>query len=157
MSDQSRQTPGWRRIALPVSIIFNLFLVALIGGHLWRRDRGEIDGRPPFARVMERIEASLPPQDAAAVKAVIERAGPKYQDASQQAVAARLEVVRQITAEPFDQDALRQALAKWRVARDHFLDDFGDAFVEALAQVSPEGRRMLALELRPARLDGPSR
>ena len=46
-------------------------------------------------------------------------------------------------AENFDPDAVRRALATWQAKSDQFVDQFGGTLIDALAQVSPEGRRRL--------------
>ena len=52
----------------------------------------------------------------------------------------------QLVAEHFDPAATRQALGETQLAWDHFLNDFSGTLVDALAQVSPEGRRKLISE-----------
>jgi hypothetical protein len=42
-------------------------------------------------------------------------------------------------------------LAAWRKASGQFMDQFGDTLIDALAQVSPDGRRRLVSERRSLR------
>jgi uncharacterized membrane protein len=136
----------WHRIALPASIILNLFLIAIISGHvLHNRGRGVIAGTA-LGRVLGRAEVVLPPKDAAAFGAVIRRDTPKFASSAQRMRAAREELETQIAAEPFNPAATRQALVATKVAWNQFLDDFSASLIEALAQVSPEGRRKLVSE-----------
>ena len=148
MINTGRDAPRWRRIALPASILLNLFLVALIGGHMWRVRSHEAAFATPMARVLARAEANLPAQDAAAFGDVIRRDAPRYAEAQKRLLEARLELRRQITADQFNEDDVRQALATWQAAWNAFFDDFGNTLVEALAQVSPEGRHKLAAARR---------
>jgi uncharacterized membrane protein len=136
--------PRWPLIALAASIVVNLFLLALIGGHLLHSQQSDASaGGTPLARALARAEASLPPRDAAVFDAVIRRNGPHYSAAVQQLNEARQEFERQMTAEPFNQEGMGEALATWHMAWDRFLDDFRSTLLEALAQISPEGRRKL--------------
>jgi uncharacterized membrane protein len=133
----------WRRIILPASIILNLFLMALIGGHLWQvRSGGAISGMP-LVRALRNTEAILPRSDAAAFGGVMRRDLPQYIAAARRLRQARLELRRQITAEHFDQDQARKALAAWQTAWNQFMGDVSGPLVDALAQISPDGRRKL--------------
>jgi uncharacterized membrane protein len=139
-----------RRIALPASIILNLFLVAVIGGHLWRH-RAELTTTTPLARGLARAEAVLSPADAAAFRAVIRRNAPVYLEDQRRLTEARRALGRDITADRFDRDETQKALDDWRAAWNQFFDDFSKTLVDALAQVSPEGRRKLVAERQSAR------
>lgn len=136
----------WHRIALPASVILNLFLMAIIGGHVFHvRGRGAIAGAS-LARVISRAEAVLPPKDAAAFGAVMRRDESKFASSAQRIREAREELETQIAAEPFNPAATRQALVATKGAWNQFLDDFSASLVDALAQVSPQGRRKLVSE-----------
>ncbi len=150
MTNKSRDSLTWRRIALPASIVINLFLVALIGGHLLHNRGVEPIAGVPLARALANAEARLPPQDAAAFGAIIRRDASHYAEDAQHFTDTRQELARAITAEQFDPERARQALAAWRAAWNGFMDDFTNTLVEALAQVSPEGRRKLVGERRAA-------
>jgi uncharacterized membrane protein len=145
---------NWRLLALSASIVLNLFLVALVGGHLWQSRSNDAISGSPLSRALARAEASLPPRDAAALGAAIRRDAPHYAQAAQQLTDARQEFWRQVTAEQFNQHDVRQALDSWRTAWNRFLDDFSDTIVSGLAEVSPEGRRKLIAD-RPFKLSRP--
>jgi uncharacterized membrane protein len=132
---------GWRRFALPISLGLNLFLLALIGGHLL--SAYENTSGLPLGRALMRAEASLSPEDAAAFRAVMQRDAPRYMEAARQLKDARQNLNREITADRFDPAGTRKALTAWRVASNHFLDEFGGTLIDALTRVSPEGRRKL--------------
>jgi uncharacterized membrane protein len=148
LTDKPQSSSRWQRVALPISIVLNLFLVALIGGHLWRLHRLEANAETPLARALARAEASLPPRQAAAFGGVIKRDLPHYKDAARQLLAAREALNRQITADQFDEQALRQALTTWRGAWNQFMDDFGGTLIKALAQLPADSRRRLVAERR---------
>jgi uncharacterized membrane protein len=143
---QTQARQGWRRIALPASIVLNIFLVALIGGHLLRGRPVIAPGENPLARALANAEASLSPSDAAAFRQVMRSDTPRFADAAQQLAAARRAVAQQIAAEPFNADAVHQALTRWQMALNSFFDAFSDPLVDALAKVSPDGRRRLIAE-----------
>jgi uncharacterized membrane protein len=146
MSAIPGELPRWRRIALPASIILNLFLIAVIGGHLLKVDQRYAAERMPLARALARAEQVLSPQDAAAFGAVFRREAPRLTSSNQHLREARQELERQIVADPFNPTATRQALQATQVALNHYLDDIGAPLVEALGQVSPQGRRKLIME-----------
>lgn len=143
-----RAQPAWRRIALPASVILNLFLLAVIGGHIWHvRARAEIPGAGvALARALARADAILPADDAVAFGSVIRRDLPHFTGSVIEMRRARHELDRQIVAEPFNPAAARQALSATQTAWNHFLDDFGGTLIDALSQVSPDGRRKLVSE-----------
>ena len=146
MSEIPEQTRTWRRIVLPVSILSNLFLLAVIGGHLLQaRNRNDIPWMP-LARAVLRAESILPKKDADAFGAVMRRDAPRYLRSWEQLRDARQELNRQVAAEPFDPAAARKALRTTQAAWDGFLDEFSNTLVDGLAQISPEGRRKLISE-----------
>jgi uncharacterized membrane protein len=148
MSQTIHRSPGWHRIALAISIVVNLFLVALIGGHLLLGRTGGQPAPDTWAQVLASMEANLPPRDAAAFRQVLLDNAPKYAAAQQRLIAARRQYEQQVIAEPFDPAAVRQSFAKWRTAFNEFFDLFNGPLVDALAKISPEGRRKLP-RLRP--------
>ena len=148
MTEKTRGRPNWRGFALPASIVLNLFLAALIGGHLWHNRHAGPGFGGPLVGALARAEATLPPKDAAAFDAVIKRNAPRYAEDWRQLKAARRDLRQLVIAEDFDQQAARQAFANWQKVWNRFFDDFSGTLVEALAQVSPEGRRKLVAERR---------
>ncbi|WP_300154162.1 periplasmic heavy metal sensor [Solidesulfovibrio sp.] len=137
---------GWRRFALPCSILLNLFLVAVIGGHLYSRYADHPRGKTMEARLLARVEATLAPPEAAAFKAVLSRDEPKFKEARKRLAAARTQLLREITADPYSKEGMATALRDWKTAWDGFAGAFAGTLVEALAQVSPEGRAKLVAE-----------
>lgn len=138
-----------RWLALALSLVCNLFLAAVIVGHLVShrvRPVGVPIRATPMARALARATAILSPQDAVAFRAVLEREKPHYAQAAEQVAAARGALERDIAADPFDPQAASQALAAWRASWDRFIDDFSGPMIDALAAISPEGRRRLVAE-----------
>jgi Heavy-metal resistance len=151
MSTQSLDNRTWRRFVLPVSILLNLFLVALIGGHLLRhRSYDVVAGSPSLPRILANAQASLSEPDAAAFGAVMRRDAPRYLESARKLAQSRAALEHQITAQPFDAVATRAAFAEWQVSANRFLSDVGNPLIEALGQVSPEGRQRLIASRRKA-------
>ena len=150
------ETPsrGLRRFALPVSLLLNVFLLALIGGHLLRRDahQASLAAAPiPLARALAAAEATLSPADAAAFGSVMRRESPNIAESVRQIAEARRALGRQIVADPYDTKATRDAMAAWQASWNHFFEQISNPLVDALGQISPEGRQKLVDERRKAR------
>jgi hypothetical protein len=149
MSTQS--LPTWRRFALPASVLLNLFLIALIGGYVLRHGGHDAAAASPsLPRILANAQASLSAPDAAAFGAVMRRDAPRYLESARKLVEARTLLERQITAQPYDAEATKQAFKTWQASADRFLSQIGDSLVEALGQVSPEGRQKLVASRRRA-------
>lgn len=150
MTNHRAGSSSGQRILLTVSLVLNLFLAGLIGGHLLRtRAQGPL-ARTPFARILASAEAKLSAHDAAAFQAVMQRDAPRFAASGRDLRQARQALRRDIVTEPFDQAAVRRDLTAWEAAWNRFMTDFSGPLVEALGQVSPEGRRKLVA----ARRDG---
>lgn len=157
MAETVQKPSRWWRIVLPLSLVLNLFFVAVIGGHVLRAHRAEEAFGTPLGRALAHAQASLSPQDAAAFGAAIRRGAPQYGRDLRDVAEARRALNLQVTAEALNKDATRQAVKEWETAWGRFVDDFTDSFVDALAGVSPEGRRKLVSEFRashPPRVKG---
>lgn len=155
---ESRTGLDRRWLALSISLVCNIFLAALIAGHfLSHRVHlvGLAGGATPMAGTLERAEGVLSPKDAATFREVLAREKPRYAPAARQVAAARRALARELVAEPFDPHAASQALAAWRASWNTFVDDFSGPLIDALAAISPEGRRRLVLARR-AREQRPS-
>lgn len=143
MHDTPQTKCSWRRFILPCSLLLNLFLVAVIGGRLLYGRAEGLESSPLLARLQARVEAVLPRQEAQAFKDIIASNEPRFTQARKALAASRADLIGCVTADPFDKAATAQALAAWKAAWDSFAVDFSDTLVNALAQVSPEGRRKL--------------
>lgn len=152
-STDSRRKSERHALGLTVSVILNLFLAALIGGHFLRAHLHRVAApraSTPMMRQLARIESVLPARDAAEFRSVIERDKPKFSEAAQQLVAARRALRRQVAADPFDPQAAREALAAYRTSWNRFVGDFSGPLIDALSHVSAQGRRRLVAAQRRA-------
>ncbi|MHB8813315.1 MAG: periplasmic heavy metal sensor [Steroidobacteraceae bacterium] len=141
----------WRKSVLALSLVLNLFLATLVLGHLWRSHIRHAPLQPMVAHIVADARAELSTDDFAAFDAVIHRDGPQVAEEAQRVSAARGVLESRIEAEPFDPAATRQAYDAWHESADRFLDQFRDTLVDALAQVSPQGRRRLIAHTRAER------
>jgi uncharacterized membrane protein len=143
--------PAWRRVALPVSLALNLFLIAVIAGHIIRlRQIAVAPATSMFARALANAEASLSKPDAARFAAVMGRDEPRYSQAVQELAQARAEFERRLTAEPFDKDAADQAFQNWQQSWNNMMNRLRTPLIDALSEVSPEGRQKLVEQRRRA-------
>jgi hypothetical protein len=151
MNLQPPEIRTWRRFALPASVLLNLFLIALIGGHFLRHRADDVGpGAVSLPRILANAQASLSASDAAAFGAVMRRDAPHYLESARKLADARAQLERQVTAQQFNEPAARQAFALWQASANRFFDDIGSTLVEALAHVSPEGRQKLVANRRKA-------
>lgn len=156
MNDNIPATRRWRRVLLPASLVVNLFLFALVGGHVLTHDLHARDsGGDVLVRALANAEASLSGADAAAFRAALSRDEPRYAQAARQLAEARNALEREIETEPFNQQAVAQTLAAWQMSWNRFFDAFDDTLIDALAHISPDGRRKLIAERRQAETDDP--
>ena len=140
-------------MALTASLVLNIFFVAVIGGHIIRAHRSPVPMGVNFTKAVQDAEANLPTADAKVFKEVLHRGEPRYNPALLQLVDARAELERQIAAEPFDRAKVSQALVAWRTAWLHFTDELGGPLVDALSEISPDGRAQLIASRRANRGD----
>lgn len=145
---------GPRRFALPASLLLNLFLIALVSGHVLRQHahQASLAGTPaPLARALAAAESTLSPADATAFRSAMRRESPNIAESVRQMAEVRRALGRQILAEPYDAKATRDAMMAWQASWNHFFDQISNPLVDALGQISPEGRQKLVDERRKAR------
>jgi uncharacterized membrane protein len=151
MSMASAVTPHDRptRVLLIASLALNLFVIGTAGALLARLYLSPptpvATERPRTAAArIDRLAATLPSQDAAKLKAVFqarEGAVEATRDTLNRAYDRNRAILR---AEPFDQAALRAAMAQSREARIRFDQALHDVIAAAAAEMSPAGRNKLA-------------
>ncbi|MBE9605300.1 periplasmic heavy metal sensor [Acetobacteraceae bacterium H6797] len=123
------------------SLALNVVLAAWIVTH--PKDRGP----PSISKLQARMIAEMPAADRPAFQAALEAEQPRFLPAFREMQLARARVDSAIAAQPFSPDALREALRsmnrQWTAASDLF----GEAMIQGLSKVSPEGRRAFAQRL----------
>lgn len=149
--ERGRLPKGWR-VVLFASLALNLFLVAFTTGRLLHSGiHGHRTGGS-LARALTNSGASLSGTDATTFNAIVQRDAARYTEAAQNLTKSRKELRHQIAADPFDPVATKQAYTRWQKDLNVYIDDVGDTFIEALTQISPQGRRKV-LEQRERNSD----
>ena len=155
MAPKRQKTPRRLQIVLAVSIGLNLFLIALIGGHVLHQRHAAPNRGARFATALAKAEASMSPRDATAFRAVLRRDAPTYGEAELQLAIARHALAAAVTAPQFDKAKVHKAMDQWRTAWNNFFDNFSTPLVDALSKVSPKGRQNLVAERMRAQRDSP--
>lgn len=135
-----------RKLALPASVLLNLFLIALIGGHFLRESRliAHINPAVPYlSRALATAEGSMSSEDAKIFRETLKQDEARYHDSARQLEHSRADLDKAILADPFDKDAAKRALDAWQLNGDLFLNDVKDSLIDALAGISPDGRKRL--------------
>ncbi|WP_029004453.1 periplasmic heavy metal sensor [Azorhizobium doebereinerae] len=150
MSRPSGRRAPWR-LLLVVSLALNLFFlgaaVALVIHKSGRpgpmsAERNPAD-RSPAARI-DRLAATLPPQDAKEVQAQFTAVEATVEAGRRASREAQEAVRRALKAEPFDPAAADTALNALRDARRSIWAALHGAVMKAAVNMSPEGRARLA-------------
>lgn len=140
-----RRRAPWR-LLLVVSLALNLFFlgaaVALVIHKSGRPGPSPAD-RSPAARI-DRLAATLPPQDAKEVQAQFAAAEAAIETGRRASREAQEAVRRALKAEPFDPAAVDTALNALRDARRSIWAALHGAVMKAAVNMSPEGRARLA-------------
>lgn len=126
-----------------LSVALNVFLVALIAAHLVRPSLTPA-APPRGGGPLGRLIAQLPPDEADKVRAVLDRERPSYQAARDKVSAAHREVAAAIGRTPYDEAAVRSALADWQASWHEFSTRFNIVFLDAVRTLSDQGRARLA-------------
>lgn len=139
-------TRKWLRIALPVSLVLNMFLLAFLGGQMLRATPEVQRGDDPLARILAVAEATLPASDARLFRQTLLKEEPRYARAVRKVTEARQEMLKQMSADPYDPVATLAALSATQSAWTEFMDAIGGPLVDAIGQISPEGRRTVVAD-----------
>ena len=98
-------------------------------------------GDDPLARILAVAEATLPASDARSFRETLLKEEPRYARAVRKVTEARQEMLKQMSADPYDPVATLAALSAMQSAWTEFMDAIGGPLVDAIGQISPEGRR----------------
>ncbi len=136
-------TRGSSRWLLLGSLALNLFFVGIAVAMAIRAPAPSYWDRNVFVRV-ERLAATLPPADADIVRGQINANHAAIDEAQTNYHAAREHIHEVLRQEPFDEAAMRAAMAQTRAARQTFDQVIQDVFATAATQMSSAGRHALA-------------
>jgi uncharacterized membrane protein len=145
-AEDSPGTPRRRaRWLLLGSLALNLFFIGIAVAMLVR-------GPPPpphwrhhnvFERV-DRLADTLPPADGKIVRDAMNTNHAAIAKAQEEFHNARNAIRAALRQQPFNEDAMRAAMAKMRAARQTFDEVIQGVFADTAAKMSPAGRQALA-------------
>jgi len=130
------------QVVLFASLAINLFIAGFFAAHLLRHPRPQPLPAGPMT-VIERLSEPLPPKDKEALLAAWKAHQAKMQSLSAEQQAARREVRAKLVADPFDRAALAAALADARAKHAAVGEEMQSIILDAVANFSPEGRKLL--------------
>jgi uncharacterized membrane protein len=134
---------GGSRWLLLASLALNLFFVGVAVAMAIRAPHHRAWDRNVFVRV-EHIAATLPKADAAVLDKVV-AANHAAIASAQTAYRSDQDAIRAtLKREPFDEAAMRDAMAKMRAARQNFDQIIQGVYATAAGQMSAAGRHALA-------------
>lgn len=135
-------TPRRSRLVYPAlifSLALNLLFIGGLAAAAWhyhsRHQRGEF-GLLAFSQ-------QLPAEHRDAFRRQVIDARASLKDEREAVRSAWLEVNSLLTAEPFDKEKLKAAMAKLRETENQFRTGLNDAFSEIAASVTPDERKLL--------------
>jgi uncharacterized membrane protein len=133
------------RAALGASLALNLVFAALL---FWPGLLPQGERKPRGIRGLEtRMERVLGPEDRVTFQRIMEANRPSYETAQREMRQVGPSVARALGAEPFSEEALRQALQAGRERWRTFSESYENSLAKATAAISPEGRRRLLADL----------
>lgn len=100
----------------------------------------------PLVRILAVAEATLPPSDAKLFRQTLLRDEPRYAQAVKRLTQARQELLKQISADPYDPVTTLTALSAMQSAWTDFMDSIGRPLVDAIGEISQEGRRKVVTD-----------
>ena len=136
----------FRSALLAGSLILNLFLLAIIGGHVLHV--GAVRSPSMLASALMAAEKSLGPTDAAVFRETLRAEHPRFAAAALALAHSREALADQILAPHVDPAATHAALLAWRGDWIRFTDAFSGPLIDALGKISTDGRRRLVAERR---------
>jgi uncharacterized membrane protein len=143
------QGSAYARWLLPVSLALNVCFVGAASAVAYR-----YTGEVPLSVVelidhgamdrFDRVAAALPPSDAQIMRAEVHADEERVAAAQADLRLMQEEARNTLRAEPFNTDALRSAMQRVQVARDHYHVVLHEVFEAAAPKMSVVGRNKLA-------------
>jgi len=143
MSNNARSWHWVAKSAVVASVALNVVFVTRA---LLPPEPGEINslGTVPMAMMLENVAAKLPPADASLLRAALADHRSSIYASQARYRTSVLRVLALIASEPFDAVKTREAIEDARSARHQTGGEIIGSLLEALPEMSPEGRRALA-------------
>lgn len=134
----------WALLAIGFSVALNIFLVGFVLAQLWSGHAHS----PPEAlaprEILRQLAEQLRPADAEHLRRAFASRLPDLVRVRREARAANEQVRADIGAVPFDAEKLRANFEATRAAREKVRLLIEQALLEALPQISEEGRKTLS-------------
>src|SRR6185369_17907589 len=151
VSEPSKSRP-WVLVVLIASLALNLFLGGLMAGRWFSAPphRPHVAGAPgergaagEAGRILQRMAATLPPEQRPAFEAAIAKHRDRVAQAASQAREAREQVREVLGKEPFDRAALDNAFEKVRASNLALQIEIQTTIAEAAAGLPASARQRL--------------
>lgn len=147
---QTQVNKKWLRIAFSISFALNMFLFAFLGGQMLRPTPEAPGNGDPLLRILAVAEATFSPADAKSFRQTLLKDEPKYAQTVKRLTRARQEMLKQISADPYDPVATLAAVSSMKSAWTEFMDAIDGPLVDAIGEVSLEGRRKAVADQKQA-------
>ncbi|MEZ5843035.1 MAG: periplasmic heavy metal sensor [Hyphomicrobiaceae bacterium] len=138
-----RRAPRWMKIALVVSLAFNLLAVGVVARTAWHL-RHQLGFGEAESRGFQSFVRRLPAERRDEVRAIIEPRRAMLRDLRREMREARAKVRGLFVAEPFDATAFRAAHAGMVAAETRLREASQGVFPDIAEKLSAEDRRRLA-------------
>jgi uncharacterized membrane protein len=133
----------WALLAIGFSVVLNIFLVGFLLAQLWSSHAPPDSEALAPREVLRQLAERLPHADAEHLRRAFASRRTELAAARREARAASERVRADIGAVPFDSEKMRADLDAAHAARDKVRPLIEQALLEALPQMSEEGRRVL--------------
>lgn len=134
----------WAPLAIGFSVALNIFLVGFLLAQLWSGHVQPVAEGLPAREVLRQLAEQLPPADAEHLRRAFASRAPELVRIRREARAAGEQVRADIGAVPLDTEKLRADFEATRAAREKLRPLIEQALLEALPQMSEEGRKILS-------------
>lgn len=155
MNGNDGKARRWIGPALLISLVLNLFLVALIAASFFmHRPPGRLGAwdptavPSPFFKMLHRNSSDLPKEDRAAVRDIMVSEFPSIRPYFLKIEEARLELADVMAVEPYDREKLREVFVRLDTAQADMISATRDAMINGFAEMKPEQRKRIADGIR---------
>ena len=134
----------WRTRLLFLSFAVNLVTVPMVGMRYVMHSPPLPPGAPRPEVMVDRMARELPAEDGLRFRAAVAPHLEEIDAARTRMEATRRSMLREIGRTKFDRPAVQAAMHDWQAAWAVWSSGIGSAMLDALADLTPEGRQQLA-------------
>ncbi|MEP2830258.1 periplasmic heavy metal sensor [Parvibaculum sp.] len=153
-----KQPRRWLGPAFLASLTLNIFLVGLISVPLFFRAGPDMDfGPPPGGAgpgMFHQSLRDLPEEDRRAIRKVMLGHFPQIRPHLVEMRKAKMELAAAVAADPYDEDAVRDAFDKMELAMKEMGEIGRDAMMTGFAKLTPEQRQRVGEAMRKEEENG---